>query len=221
MDNRTQSESDALKTMIKRMGAGMRMAIPAKVTSFDVITQMVTAVPVIRKIQTIDGVKKTIEMPPVINVPMVFPHGQTAGFALTVPILPGDTVLLIIADRSIDKWVEFSGIQDPVESVESRAHDITDSLAIVGATPNPVALANYQTDGIELRNKDRSMSVKVTNNKIVLTAGSKSFTMNKDGNITTDADITTTGDVIAGTISLKTHVHGGVQSGGSNTGGPQ
>jgi phage baseplate assembly protein V len=33
-------------------------------------------------------------------------------------------------------------------------------------------------------------------------------------------DIHADGDVVAGSISLKTHVHGGVQSGGSNTSGP-
>lgn len=33
-------------------------------------------------------------------------------------------------------------------------------------------------------------------------------------------DVHVTGDVLAGTISLKTHVHSGVQGGPSNTGGP-
>ena len=42
------------------------------------------------------------------------------------------------------------------------------------------------------------------------------------GNITiNDADlIITNGDVVADSISLKTHVHSGVTTGGSNTGGP-
>jgi len=38
---------------------------------------------------------------------------------------------------------------------------------------------------------------------------------------TFSGDVQVTGDVTAGGISLKNHVHGGVQSGGSNTGGPQ
>ena len=33
--------------------------------------------------------------------------------------------------------------------------------------------------------------------------------------------IDATGDITAGSISLKSHTHSGVQSGGSNTGGPQ
>jgi hypothetical protein len=47
-------------------------------------------------------------------------------------------------------------------------------------------------------------------------------TTNWTGDINVSGDITVTGgDVVADGISLKTHVHGGVQSGGSNTGTPQ
>ncbi|WP_454144013.1 hypothetical protein [Methylocaldum sp. MU1018] len=46
-------------------------------------------------------------------------------------------------------------------------------------------------------------------------------TTNWTGDINVSGDITVTGgDVVADGISLKTHVHGGVQSGGSNTGQP-
>lgn len=34
-------------------------------------------------------------------------------------------------------------------------------------------------------------------------------------------DLSTSGDIVAGSISLKGHVHGGIQPGGGNTGGPQ
>lgn len=37
----------------------------------------------------------------------------------------------------------------------------------------------------------------------------------------TDGDITTNQDVIADSISLKTHTHGGVQTGSGDTGGPE
>lgn len=40
------------------------------------------------------------------------------------------------------------------------------------------------------------------------------------GNVTVQGSITATGDVIGGGISLDTHTHTGVESGGSNTGGP-
>lgn len=45
--------------------------------------------------------------------------------------------------------------------------------------------------------------------------------VNATGNIALTGGITSTADVVAAGISLDSHVHGGVQSGGSNTGGPQ
>jgi hypothetical protein len=39
------------------------------------------------------------------------------------------------------------------------------------------------------------------------------------GNVTTEGDVTSDGDVVAGTVSLKTHVHTGGDN-GNNTGTP-
>ncbi|WP_094607727.1 hypothetical protein SPSIL_009110 [Sporomusa silvacetica DSM 10669] len=51
---------------------------------------------------------------------------------------------------------------------------------------------------------------------------SSTMTINVPGpvNIVASGNVNVTGDVIAGGISLKTHVHGGVTSGGSNTSAP-
>jgi phage baseplate assembly protein V len=62
----------------------------------------------------------------------------------------------------------------------------------------------------------------VTNNLIVggnIEANNGAITMN-NGAITTNADIITTQDIQASGVSLKTHLHSGVTTGGSNTGAP-
>ena len=41
------------------------------------------------------------------------------------------------------------------------------------------------------------------------------------GNLSVGGNVTATGDVKAGSISLKSHIHSGVQTGGGTTGGPQ
>ena len=51
--------------------------------------------------------------------------------------------------------------------------------------------------------------------------GSGSAEIVAPGGIAITGDVTVAGDVIADGISLKTHVHGGVISGGSKTAGPQ
>lgn len=51
--------------------------------------------------------------------------------------------------------------------------------------------------------------------------GSGSAEIVAPGGIEITGDVTVHGDVVADGISLKTHTHGGVASGGSNTAGPQ
>lgn len=57
----------------------------------------------------------------------------------------------------------------------------------------------------------------VSGGKTLRISGGK---MTFDGDIEVTGKITTTGDVKAGTISLQTHKHTGVSTGGSNTGNP-
>ena len=54
------------------------------------------------------------------------------------------------------------------------------------------------------------------NGKIQLLVGGSTFKI-IGGKVTFDGDLEVTGDVKAGSISLKTHTHGGVTSGGSST----
>lgn len=71
--------------------------------------------------------------------------------------------------------------------------------------------------------------ITITTPNLVLAAGAISAASNGGGattatftgDIIQTGKIESTGDHKAGTISLKTHVHGGVQSGGGNTAGPQ
>jgi hypothetical protein len=184
LDRTFQDENQALKTAFDRFMTQMRIAIPARVESFDPETQLATCVPAIRKVITKEGEKEFINLPPVIEVPMIYPHAQTAGFALTLPIQKGDSVLLVIADRSIDRWVEFGNIQDPVEDVEVRHNDITDSLAIIGATPMPQALPSYQTNAIEIRNRARDTRITLDNDTVEITnASGAQIKLNADGSI--------------------------------------
>lgn len=57
------------------------------------------------------------------------------------------------------------------------------------------------------------------NGKIQLVVGGTTMQL-AGGKITLNGDIEVTGDVKAGSISLKTHVHGGVMPGGGTTGQP-
>ena len=79
-----------------------------------------------------------------------------------------------------------------------------------------------QTGNMEITG-DFVLNGNMTVNGNIVCSGSiaaGNFTGLGGGTMTSDADIETTGDVKAGDISLVSHVHGGVESGGDNTGVP-
>lgn len=61
-------------------------------------------------------------------------------------------------------------------------------------------------------------SVYLSKTGIVINCANLPMTIN--GNVTLNGTMTASGDVIASGKSLKSHVHGGVSPGGSNTGAP-
>lgn len=67
--------------------------------------------------------------------------------------------------------------------------------------------------------------IKVKNGEIKLTVDGVHMTMTHSGvaihgDVTVQGKITSTGLIKGGNVTLQTHVHSGVQSGGSNTGAP-
>lgn len=213
MDTRGQGEQEDIVVLIKRLIARARTNTPGVVTRVSDDGQTVEVAPAIRKFVTLDGVQTSVDIPPIIEVPLIMPHAQTLGFSLTLPVSVGDEVALMICDRSIDAWVEFGGIQNPNEPVTSRTHNITDSLAIIGATPEPRKISDFQLDRMEMRNADRSVRVSLGTDSLELTFGATSITLsatgiNISGAITTDNTITATGDVLGAGVSLSTHTHG-------------
>lgn len=84
-----------------------------------------------------------------------------------------------------------------------------------------------QTDGAELRTRDRSTFIRLTNGKIYIKGdiehvGNTKQTGNLDqtGNTTSSGTVTGQTDVIAAGKSGKGHTHGNVQPGSGNTGTP-
>jgi hypothetical protein len=223
-----QNDVGALATIVAKALAGLRSSIPATVIDFDAATQAVTARPNIRAVRTLDGVRETLGLPDVLRVPLVFPYAHTAGWALTLPIQAGDQVLLVVADRSIDNWVDNSGVQDPHESVMPRTHDLTDSLAIIGATPAPLALANYQTGALELRNAARDTRVTLQDSLIEIVQAGASVVLTPAGVTLTfggsSIAVTTAGVAITGALTINgapyvSHVHSENNVDQPNTGG--
>jgi len=94
-----------------------------------------------------------------------------------------------------------------------RMHGAADDFVYLGSVPEDdlPELENENDLVIDLKGGTLKLdgNVKITGNIEVI------------GNISVDGNIAASGDIKAGGISLTSHTHGGVESGGSNTGGPQ
>lgn len=141
----------------------LHTCLPAVVEKYNKAKQTVDVTPALkRKYESGD----LVTYPVILNVPVAFPRGGK--FSITHPIKPGDNVLLIFSERSIDVWKKSGGIVDPNDP---RKFNITDAFAIPGGYPE-----NKPVEGASDTN------VRIVNDKslIEMTEDGKFLFKNKD-----------------------------------------
>lgn len=124
---------------------------------------------------------------------------QMGSSAVIIDPSEGDIGLMIICD-------------DDITNVKANKKASVASHGLKNGRSNGIYLG-----GIQLLNGNPSEYIKFTGSGIEI-AGDINQT---SGNFTTSGTVTATGEVTGNGIALSSHVHGGVESGGSNTGGPQ
>ena len=124
----TPDLATVIRAAISGQLKGARVALPARVETYDASTQQVTAQPLVYDGYLDEtGKRQSERLPVVAGVPVLFPGG--GGFRVTFPIVAGDTVLLVFASSSLEKWLSLGGEVDPVDD---RRHHISDGIAIPG-----------------------------------------------------------------------------------------
>nr|WP_227136848.1 Gp138 family membrane-puncturing spike protein [Kosakonia radicincitans] len=224
------------------ISAGIRVALPGTVVSFD--EDAVTAVvqPAIKGYEPdANGNRVSISMPQLVDVPVSFPRG--GGVTLTFPVKPGDECELIFNDRCIDFWWQSGGEQEPVHP---RQHHIGDAIAFVGPMSQAKKISGISTSAAQLRSDDGStyfeLNPATQKIKIVAPGGMEVITPEADfsakvtihglltwmggmvGSVVSGVASTITGAVefigsvkANGKVIDNTHTHGGVQSGTDDT----
>ena len=185
--------SEAFGLQFDRMAGQIRCAMPGVIQSFDPESQTAEVLPAIpMKVNLGDGVKQ-LQLPVIKNVPMVLPFAQGAGMLLTLPIKPDDECLLIFSDRAIDNFVRSGGVQPTVtteneDTTAPRCHHLSDAIFIPGCISNPQAVPEYNTENIELRDRERKhyISIGTDPEGITITDGTATWNMNK-GMVTLNA----------------------------------
>jgi Phage protein Gp138 N-terminal domain len=165
VDQQQAAGDDTLvQAAVEKLRRELNTSTPAIVRSFDPATQTAVVVPVVRRLFV--GADAFMDLPDLLDVPVGWPQG--GGFALTVPLVPGDEVEVVFAQRCIDAWFARGGVNEPAET---RFHDLSDAVVVAGLRSRPRALAAYQTDAVEVRTEDRSTVLRVEDGGIRLNLG--------------------------------------------------
>ena len=201
-----------------RKAADIHTSIPAIIQSVDYANQVVSAIPAIQ-IKIVDPNTKIVRYlnrPLITNIPMALSWSEGLGLGTTMPYKAGDKCTLIFAERALDNFLITGEISPPADgptpdTCTIRCFDETDAMCFPGIITK-AKIPNYSPDAVEIRNADKSSLFSLSNTSLTMKQGSASITI-ANGKITMVGDIehtgnqTTSGDVVAGGISLTGHTH--------------
>lgn len=190
-------------------------------------------------VDQIDGLGVPVPHVTLFNIPYF--RAQGGQNAIILDPQAGDIGICVFASRDISK-VKSSKKSSPPDSL--RQFSYSDGLYIGGVlNGQPTQYVQFSTAGIKIHSPTavileapdvqilaQTVEINATSSTTVTTP---TFTVNGNsvlngsvsqtggGNASFSGSVDVVGDVVADSISLTTHPHGGVQTGGGSTGGPQ
>ncbi len=140
----TPTLAEVIKQATEAFLLDVRVALPAEVIRYDKDKQLVDVQPFFKRKYRDDSL---VDSPVIYNVPVAFPRAGEAYISL--PIKKGHSVLLVFADRSLEKWLTSGQKTDPEDI---RSHHIADAIAYPGLYPfsDPIKINN--DDDIIIKN---------------------------------------------------------------------
>lgn len=184
--------------LVGNMIQDIATAVPVKVVGVSSGSGSVGYVDVLPLVTFVSGANKTVQPVNLYHLPYFRLQGGKVAI-ITDPIV-GDKGLAVFAQS--DCSTVTSEITEPQQPGSKRTHSQSDGFYIGGF------LNQAPTCFLELKQDNTAV--------LHATGG-----IQIDGNINVNGSIKTTGDVVAGSISLQGHVHNGVETGGGTTGKPQ
>jgi len=159
---RLLDDEECLRRAIENKLDNLRVAMPGEIVDFDKDTQTATVKPLIKEYCR----GRWESLPLLLDVPCFFP--RAGGYALTFPVKVGDECLVIFNDMCIDAWWQSGGEQT---QLETRRHDLSDAMCLLGITSVPKAVKEYSTDSLMFRNEDKDVYFEITDGKIMNICG--------------------------------------------------
>ncbi len=160
-------------------------ALPGIVTAFDPQAMTVSVQPAVQgSVRDERGQSSNQGMPLLVDVPVVFPCG--GGFSLTYPVKAGDEALVVFSSRCIDGWWQGGSVVPPPDS---RMHDLSDGIAIVGPRSQAKKLdPPVDAENVQLRMDDGKASITIKPDMSIVARNEQaSLVMDSGGNVLIDA----------------------------------
>ena len=216
LNERSPTQLQIIREVVNAALANLWTALPCEVVEYNSATVTVNVQPLIKiPVHLPDGEIETVELPMLLDVPVMFPC--SGGFTITHPIKKGDECLVNFADRNIDLWWQSGGIQEPFDT---RKHDLSDGFAFFRPQSQSKKISSISETDLEIRNDANTCKIQITPDGEIHCHGTKSVfhhPVEMKSTLMVDGIIKSLSDVLAKTISLFSHKHGGIQSGSSDT----
>lgn len=162
------SQNTVYDMLSNQINIQMHNAIPCIVQKYNSTQNTVDCKPAIReRIAGPDGQVSYVELPMLINVPVVFP--STSNAHITFPLEKNDECLVIFSDLSIDNFWLKGSIQNPIEN---RRHDLSDGIAI----PCNLSLPKKVPSGEYLEVQYGNTKMQLNSTEITFSLPGKTFT---------------------------------------------
>ena len=198
--NTAGSSYNSLQFMVQQaIRNQVHTAIPVQVQAVDGLF-----VDVLPLVSNVDGFGETVEPTTIYHLP-VFRYHAGVGAIILDPVV-GDKGLAIFCQSDSSTVNEETNA--PQQPGSFRRFSMSDGFYLGGFhNAAPTVYIEIKQDG---------EVVIVAPNKLTVTSPSATFS----GNVTMAGNLSVTGDANISGISFNSHVHGGVQSGGSDTSTP-
>lgn len=185
------TQNQLYDNLIQKASFDIRCCIPGIIQSYNAKNNTAEIQPAIREeVVNEDNSVSYVNLPLLINVPIVFPSTKLGGVRFTLE--QGDECLVVFSDLSYDKFWESGNVQNPIEV---RRHDLSDGIAI------PCVLSQPNTKAVE-----EGFTVTYGKAKIKMKDDEITF-YNSYGSVTLDQ-----------VIRIMNHVHTAPAMGGTTTG---
>lgn len=219
MDDRQRWDDpeETLRVAIDSVLTQVWTSLPGYIVDYDASTNTATVqLGVQGQLAAPNQEPQSVNYPVISDVPVIFPRG--GGCTLTFPVKAGDECWVSFACRSIDGWRQSGGIQPPGSP---RRHALSDAVCFVGVMSQANKIGSISPSTAQLRSDDGSTYVELDPiGQVINVVAPGGFHVTAP-TATFSGLVTAVTDVKVGSISLKSHVHTGVQSGPTTTGGPQ